>query len=218
MNAVNGINSNYISQYQTSELNSTTQKNDADALEKRVYEQANVKDSLEISSEAQNKAYAKTTKGLSQQQISSLKDQMKSNELNMIRAMVESVQKSFQNRLGSIFTKNNSTITTSTGAVLTAADFAIPDMPTNQADALAAISEGGAWSVDATASRIFNLAEKIANGDVNMLEKMRDAFKKGYQQAANAWGGELPGICGDTYKEVMKRFDETKAKWLSQKS
>ncbi len=219
MNAVNSVNSNYINQYQASELNSTTQKNtSADDLAKKVYEQADVKDSFEVSSQAQNKSYAKTTKGLSNDEISSLKDQMKSNELNMIRIMIESVNKSFKNTLGSVFTKDNKSITTSTGAVLTESDFAVPAMPTTQADALAAISEGGAWSVDATASRIVNLGVKIANGDTAMLDKMRDAFLKGYEQAAGLWSSSakssgLPDICKNTYDEVLKRFDAVKAEW-----
>ena len=43
MNAVNSVNSNYVNQYQASELNSTMQKNDsAEDLAKKVYEQADV--------------------------------------------------------------------------------------------------------------------------------------------------------------------------------
>lgn len=215
MNAVNKVNSEYINQYQTSELNSTTQVNENDSakkLEKDVYERADVKDSVEISSSAAA-AYAKTTKGLSTEQVNTLKDQMASTQLDMVRKMIESVNQSMKNALGNIFSKGERAIKLSTGAVLTESDFAIPAMPTNQKDALAAISDGGAWSVDATASRIVDLSAKIANGDMDMLEKMRDAFLKGYKAAENAWGGKLPDISQKTYDEVLKRFDKIKADW-----
>ncbi|MCH5185729.1 MAG: hypothetical protein J1F64_06350, partial [Oscillospiraceae bacterium] len=183
MNAVNAVHSNYINQYQTAELNSTTQFNSEDDkknLEKSVYDRANVKDSVEIASEAEASAYARTTKGLSSEQINSMRDQMRSVELDMVRKMIESVNNSMKSSLGTLFGKNSS-VKISTGAVLTPDDFALPAMPTTQADAKAALEDGGAWSVDATASRIVNLSVKIANGDVAMLDKMRDAFLKGYK-------------------------------------
>jgi hypothetical protein len=227
MNAINAINSNYINQYQTSEINSTTQTNDTtdtDALAKKVYEQADVTDSVEISSEAQSASYAQTTKGLSDDQINSLKDQMKSVEIDMIRKMIESVNQSFKSTLGSIFStdSDSSTITLSTGAVLSASDFALPSMPTTQAEAQAAIADGGEWSVDSTASRIVDLSVKIANGDLDMLETMKNSFLSGYKAAASAWGdstgSNLPSICKDTYNEVLKRFDAIKEEWTQAQS
>lgn len=221
MNAVNKVNSEYINQYQTAELNSTTQVNKSEDakstkdLEKDVYERADVKDSVEISSESASAAYTRTTKGLSSDQVRTLKDQMASTQLDMVRKMVESVNQSMKNKLGNVFSKNNSnsSIKLATGAVISASDFAVPSMPANQKDAMAAISDGGVWSVDATASRIVNLSAKIANGDLGMLEKMRDAFLKGYKSAENAWGGKLPEIAQKTYDEVLSRFDKIKSDW-----
>ena len=224
MNAVNAVHSNYINQYQTAELNSTTQFNSEDDkknLEKSVYDRANVKDSVEIASEAEASAYARTTKGLSSEQINSMRDQMRSVELDMVRKMIESVNNSMKSSLGTLFGKNSS-VKISTGAVLTPDDFALPAMPTTQADAKAALEDGGAWSVDATASRIVNLSVKIANGDVAMLDKMRDAFLKGYKAAAGSWGnatgGGLPDICKKTHDEVLKRFDDIKAQWTAKEN
>ena len=37
---------------------------------------------------------------------------------------------------------------------------------------------------------------------------MRDAFIKGYNAAADAWGGALPEISQKTYDATMKLFDE----------
>lgn len=221
INNVNKVHGDYINQYQMTELNSTMQKTDNkdDALAKKVYERADVKDSVEISSRENNNSYAKTVKGLSDEQVNTLKDQMKAVEMDMLRKMVESVHESMQSKLGSIFTKDNPSVMTSTGAVLTAEDFAVPGLPQTQEEAQAAIAEGGVWSVDATATRIVDLSVKIANGDLGMLEVMRQSFLDGYGEAASLWNGatgdDLPGICKDTYDEVLKRFDEVKAEWTA---
>ena len=37
---------------------------------------------------------------------------------------------------------------------------------------------------------------------------MRKAFEKGYKQAEDTWGGELPEISKQTYDAVMKGFDK----------
>ena len=41
---------------------------------------------------------------------------------------------------------------------------------------------------------------------------MREAFKKGFEQAKKTWGGELPEISQKTYEATMKKFDE----WAAQ--
>ena len=45
-------------------------------------------------------------------------------------------------------------------------------------------------------------------GDPSKVEEMREAFKKGYEQAEKTWGGELPEISKQTYEAVMKKFDD----------
>ena len=37
---------------------------------------------------------------------------------------------------------------------------------------------------------------------------MRNAFKKGYEQAEKTWGGKLPEISQKTYDAVMEGFDK----------
>ena len=36
---------------------------------------------------------------------------------------------------------------------------------------------------------------------------MREAFKKGFKQAEETWGGKLPDICQRTYDRVFEKFD-----------
>ena len=35
----------------------------------------------------------------------------------------------------------------------------------------------------------------------------KDAFKKGFKQAEETWGGELPEISQKTYDAVLEKFD-----------
>ncbi|MCR5279494.1 MAG: hypothetical protein K6E19_08650 [Lachnospiraceae bacterium] len=80
--------------------------------------------------------------------------------------------------------------------------------PETKAQAQADIAEDGYWGVKQTSDRIIDFAMALTGGDPSKVETMRDAFKKGFEQAEKAWGGKLPDISQRTYDEVMKRFDE----------
>lgn len=70
------------------------------------------------------------------------------------------------------------------------------------------ISEDGYWGVKQTSERILSFATALAGDDPKNLEKMRDAFLKGYKQAEKTWGGELPDISKRTYDAVLDGFDK----------
>lgn len=70
------------------------------------------------------------------------------------------------------------------------------------------IGEEGFWGVDQTAGRILDFAKALSGGDPSKIGLLRDAVEKGFSQAGQAWGGDLPGICQDTYDRVMQGFDE----------
>ncbi len=70
------------------------------------------------------------------------------------------------------------------------------------------ISEDGYWGVKQTSDRIFSFAKALTGGDSSKMPAMLDAFKKGYEEAAKAFGGELPEICQQTYDAVVKSFEE----------
>lgn len=90
----------------------------------------------------------------------------------------------------------------------TTSDFAnLPKLATTQEDAEAAISADGDWGVNAVATRIMDMAVGLCGGDVSKISVLRSAVEKGFANASKAWGGELPSICNDTYKEISKRFD-----------
>lgn len=70
------------------------------------------------------------------------------------------------------------------------------------------ISEDGYWGVKQTSERILSFATSLAGNDSKNLEKMRDAFLKGYEKAEKTWGGKLPDISKRTYDAVLEGFDK----------
>ena len=84
--------------------------------------------------------------------------------------------------------------------------------PATKAQAQADIAEDGYWGVTATSDRIVDFAIALAGDDPDKLEEMRAAFQKGFDQAAETWGGELPDISQKTYDAVMEKFDKLTGK------
>ena len=70
------------------------------------------------------------------------------------------------------------------------------------------IAEDGYWGVEQTSSRILDFAKALSGGDPSKIEKLRDAFKKGFEQATKTWGATLPDISQRTYDSTMKKFDD----------
>jgi hypothetical protein len=84
------------------------------------------------------------------------------------------------------------------------------DNPQSVSEAQAAISEDGEWGVKAVSDRIVQFAIAISGGDKSKYETLKAAIDKGFQQAAKALGGELPGISQETYKETMRKLEAWK--------
>ena len=76
-----------------------------------------------------------------------------------------------------------------------------------KAQAQADIAEDGYWGVTQTSDRIVDFAKALCGGDPDKIEEMKDAFKKGFKQAEETWGGELPEISQKTYDAVLEKFD-----------
>ena len=77
-----------------------------------------------------------------------------------------------------------------------------------KAAAQEAISENGYWGVKQTSERIFQMAQALAGDDPEKMKAMQAAVKKGYEAAGKAWGGDLPGIAGETISAVDKMFED----------
>lgn len=82
--------------------------------------------------------------------------------------------------------------------------------PATAAQAKEDISEDGYWGVKQTSDRLVSFAKALTGGDPSKADEMIAAFKKGYEQAAKSWGGELPGICKQTYDVTIEKLTEWK--------
>ncbi len=80
--------------------------------------------------------------------------------------------------------------------------------PATAQQAQADIAEDGYWGVEQTSDRIVQFATALTGGDPSKIEEMREAFEKGYKQAEETWGGELPELSQQTYDAVMQKFDK----------
>lgn len=83
--------------------------------------------------------------------------------------------------------------------------------PATKAQAQADIAEDGYWGVEQTSDRILDFAKALTGGDPSKADEMLAAFKKGYEQAAKKWGGNLPDISQRTYDAVISKFDAWKS-------
>jgi hypothetical protein len=153
--------------------------------------------------QAQNEAI----KGLTSEQIDVLKAGIEKSQQLMIKTLTE------QNaRLQGWLDLGIGTLNFD-GVEIGADQFALPAVGTTPEEAQAAISEGGAYSVDAVATRIFDLASAIAGGDPEKLKTMQAAVEEGFKQAGLTWKDatgedDMPQITKDTHAELTKRFDD----------
>ena len=76
-----------------------------------------------------------------------------------------------------------------------------------KAQAQADIAEDGYWGVEQTSDRIVDFAKALCGGDPDKIDEMKEAFEKGFKQAQETWGGELPEISQKTYDAVFEKFD-----------
>ena len=77
-----------------------------------------------------------------------------------------------------------------------------------RAEAQKNIAEDGYWGVEQTSDRIVQFAVGLAGSSPEMLNKMEEAFEKGYAAAEKKWGGALPSITQQTRARVHEKFEE----------
>lgn len=72
------------------------------------------------------------------------------------------------------------------------------------------ISEDGYWGVEQTSDRLMSFAIALSGGDTSKADTLMDAIKKGYEEATEAWGDELPDICKQTLEAVETKMEAWK--------
>lgn len=68
------------------------------------------------------------------------------------------------------------------------------------------IADDGYWGVEQTSDRIIDFAKALTGGDPDLIDKMQEAFEKGFGEATKSWGKKLPDISQRTYDAVMEKF------------
>lgn len=131
--------------------------------------------------------------------------------VNKMKADAEAHTKQLQNIVQQLMTKQGQAFGIANGnddmwKFLASGKFEVDEATKLQAQE--DVSEDGYWGVKQTSGRILDFATALTGGDPSKIEDMREAFKKGYKQAEDTWGGELPEISKKTYDAVMAGFDK----------
>lgn len=128
--------------------------------------------------------------------------------VNKLKADAEAHTQQLQNIVQQLMTKQGQTYNTANDiwSFLASGNFTVDAATKEQAEK--DIAEDGYWGVEQTSDRIIDFAKALTGGDPSKIEDMREAFKKGYEQAEKTWGSELPEISKKTYDAVMEKFDK----------
>jgi hypothetical protein len=85
----------------------------------------------------------------------------------------------------------------------------------DRAEAQQMVGEDGFFGAKQTTDRIMSFAKALVGegASEDKIEKMRSAVQKGFNDVARMFGGfdKLPDVTKDTYKSIMKSFDDWKA-------
>ncbi|MBV7274276.1 hypothetical protein JMF89_02985 [Clostridiaceae bacterium UIB06] len=216
-----GIKSTNISIYDTKDdtkkINSKTDTEKAQEKTQTLGTDTFVKST---ENDAEPSTYKPVKKKLSTEEVAELKEDQANAKADLIKRFIADtlnnqnklLGRSKENEVPGMSKETTDLLTKAFGSI----EKAYPPLATTPEGAQQAISEGGAYSVNAVADRIMTLAKYIAGDDPNKLQQMRDAVEKGFSEAGlvfkNATSSGLPQICEDTHTEIMRRFDELQGK------
>lgn len=204
--SVTGINSNDISNVYTTgttakDKTPVTTKPETDKTTTETTDKNNTTtDKTETTKPNSNSAAVYDKRTLSEDDRKAIVSQLKADQekrqaqlTNLVQDMISKQTNTFgaANNIWKFLAKGNFTVDAAT-----------------KAQAQKDISEDGYWGVKQTSARIFDFAKALAGDDPEKMKKMQDAVEKGFKQAEDAWGGSLPGICGDTKSAINKLFDD----------
>lgn len=196
--SVNGVTS-AAGTYETYQTSQTDIKTAEQAAEKTTTGEASKKEEAGAVYEPSNET-----------ETDSVKKTYKRNTalVSKLKADQEERQKQLQNIVEQLMTKQGQTFNSANGiwSILAGGNLEVDEETKLQAQK--DIAEDGYWGVKQTSERILDFANALTGGDPDKIEEMREAFKKGYKQAEDTWGGKLPEISQKTYDAVMAGFDK----------
>lgn len=83
-------------------------------------------------------------------------------------------------------------------------DYTAEDVQQAQED----IAPGGYWSPEETSDRLIDFAKALSGGDPAKIDLLKDAFKKGFAEIEEMFGGTLPDISYETFDLTIEKFDQ----------
>jgi hypothetical protein len=71
--------------------------------------------------------------------------------------------------------------------------------------------DGEYWNAASTSQRVIELAKALAIDDPERVHQMKKGFIKGFHDARELYGKDLPQVCIDTFNKTTEAFDS----WIS---
>jgi len=69
------------------------------------------------------------------------------------------------------------------------------------------VSNEGFFGVNETSKRVSDFVFNFSNDNLEIIEQAREGIVKGFEQAQELWGGELPQISHDTQAKTLEIID-----------
>lgn len=165
-----------------------------------------------VSDKAEKTSSAATYEKTSERNVDSSK-QIYKPDMEMVQKLkndAESRSTQLRNLVEQMLTKQGTAFNNSTNIYDLLRTGKVNVDPATAAQAKEDISEDGYWGVKQTSERLVSFAKALTGGDPSKADEMIEAFKKGYKQATKSWGGDLPGICQQTYDATIEKLTEWK--------
>ena len=132
------------------------------------------------------------------------------NVIKRMKGELNSKNQQLQNLVDQLLTKQAKKYTTLKDLFTDIKEGKIEVDPKTVEQAQKDVAEDGYWGIEKTSDRLVEMAKALSGGDVSKADSLISAIKKGFDQAADAWGGELPEICQKTIDAAVQKLNDWK--------
>lgn len=132
------------------------------------------------------------------------------NVIKQMKGELNSKNQQLQNLVDQLLTKQAKKYTTLKDLFTDIKEGKIEVDPKTVEQAQKDVAEDGYWGIEKTSDRLVEMAKALSGGDVSKADSLISAIKKGFDQAADAWGGELPEICQKTIDAAVQKLNDWK--------
>lgn len=167
----------------------------------------NVKQSEAVSSAEETGVVYEPSKATESTDASSkMKDY--SNIIKQMNGELSSKNQQLQNLVDQLLTKQAGKYTKLADLFQDIKDGKIEVDPETVEQAKKDVAEDGYWGIEQTSDRLVAMAQALSGGDATKADELISAIKKGFEQATDEWGDELPDICQKTVDAATKKLED----------